>query len=62
MIIQKAVSIREKDWGDIRYIIENLESEMDWDYLLKHCRELAAFLDDPEIYGRVKRWKDERGV
>jgi len=58
MIIQKAVSVREKDWTDIQYIIENRGTDMDWTYLLKHCRELAEFLDDPDIFNRVKRWKD----
>lgn len=62
LIIQKAVSIREKDWDDIRYVIENLRDEMDWDYLLKHCRDLSDFLDDPEIYNRVKGWKNGKAV
>jgi hypothetical protein len=59
LVIQKAVSTREKDWADIQYILENRGQKMDWDYLLKHCKELALFLDAPEIYRRVKEWKDE---
>lgn len=35
---------------------------MDWDYLLKHCQDLAEFLDDPEIYSRVKGWKNGKAV
>lgn len=62
LIIQKAVSTREKDWMDIRQIIANQHHKMDWDYLLKHCKDLAIFLDDPSIYERVKAWKDEERV
>ena len=58
MIIQKAVSTREKDWADIQYIIENRGKDLDWVYLLKHCQELAEFLGDSEIYSRIKRWKN----
>jgi hypothetical protein len=58
LIIQKAVSVREKDWVDIQYIIEKLKHDMDWSYLLGHCRDLAKFLDDPDIYNRVKRYKN----
>lgn len=59
LVIQKAISVREKDWMDIKYIIENLKNDLEWDYLLRHCRDLSEFLDDPDIYNRVKRYKDE---
>jgi len=62
LIIQKAVSVREKDWADIRYIIENRGQDMDWGYLLKHCKDLAEFLDDPTIHERVKNWLDGKEV
>jgi len=62
LIIQKAVSIREKDWFDINYITENLRDELDWPYLLKHCRDLAELLDDPDIYSRIKRNKNEKEI
>jgi hypothetical protein len=59
LIIQKVVSVRDKDWMDINYIIENLGSNIDWEYLLKHCKDLAGFLDDPRIYDKVMEWKNE---
>ena len=40
LIIQKAVSTRQKDWLDIRNVIENQRDKMDWNYLLKHCKDL----------------------
>ena len=48
LIIQKAVSTREKDWMDIKQVIESQRHNMDWNYLLKHCKDLSDFLDDPE--------------
>ena len=59
LIIQKAVSTREKDWFDIRTIIENQSDKMDWNYLLKHCKDLSNFLSKPEIYNQIKKWKNE---
>lgn len=58
LIIQKVISIREKDWSDINYIIENLRSNLDWNYMLKHCKDLSEFLDEPEIYDRVEKLKN----
>ena len=60
MIIQKAVSVREKDWADIQYIIENRGNDLDWTYLLKHCHDLSEFLDDRNIIDRIKKWKDDQ--
>ena len=62
LIIQKAVSTREKDWMDIKQVIANQGHNMDWSYLLKHCKDLSDFLDDPGIYDRIKNWKDEREI
>lgn len=58
LIIQKVVSVREKDWADIQYIIENLKNELDWSYVLKHCKDLSKFLDEPEIYHKIERYKN----
>lgn len=62
LIIQKAVSVREKDWMDIHYLIESKGKDVDWKYLLKHCKDLADFLEDNEIYHRIRKWKDESGI
>ncbi len=54
LVIQKVISTREKDLADINYIIENMRNELDWNYMLKHCKDLSVFLDTPEIYDKVK--------
>jgi hypothetical protein len=58
LVIQKAISIREKDWMDIQYVIENMKCQLDWDYLLAHCRDLAVFLDNPDIINRIEKFKN----
>lgn len=58
LVIQKAVSNRERDWMDIQEIIRLQGHTMDRYYLLGHCRDLSEFLGDPGIYDRVKRWLD----
>jgi predicted nucleotidyltransferase len=62
LIIQKAVSTREKDWHDIKCIIENQHDRMNWAYLLKHCQELARFLDRKDIHDKIKGWLNEESL
>lgn len=58
LVIQKAVSNREKDWMDIQEIIRLQGRAMDRDYLLVHCKELSELLSDPGIHDRIKGWID----
>ena len=58
LVIQKAVSVRDKDWMDIQYIIKNMKDELDWPYIIGHCRDLAGFLNDPEILNRINRYRN----
>jgi len=59
LIIQKALSPREKDWMDIAAIITLHQKELDWDYLQRHLKELAAFLDNQDIWKRIEEIKNE---
>ena len=59
LIIQKAVSVRDKDWMDISAIIHLQNTQLDWDYLLQHVKDLSEFLDDPEIWKRIEKLKNE---
>ncbi|MCK4558444.1 MAG: nucleotidyltransferase [Calditrichia bacterium] len=58
LIIQKALSTREKDWMDIGEIIPVQAKNIDWDYLLSHIDQLSAFLADPSISERIRRLKN----
>jgi len=59
LIIQKAVSVRDKDWMDISVIIHLQNTRLDWDYLSQHIQDLSVFLDDPEIWKRIEKFKNE---
>jgi hypothetical protein len=59
LILQKVVSTREKDWQDIESLIKLNKEKLDWNYLLKHCQELADFLSVPSILNKVKKFRDE---
>lgn len=60
LIIQKAVSVRDKDWMDISAIIRLQNTLLDWGYLMQHVKDLSVFLDDPEIWKRIEKLKNER--
>jgi len=38
-----------QDKGRRMNVIENQRNKMDWNYLLKHCKELSDFLNNSEI-------------
>ncbi len=59
-IIQKVVSTREKDWIDIRTVIEHHSDILDWTYVMKHCRNLSRFLNDTDIMQKLERMKNEK--
>lgn len=58
-IIQKAVSTRERDWGDINTVMALNKNKLNWNYLVGNCQELSKFLDRPDIINRIKRFKNE---
>jgi hypothetical protein len=54
-ILQKVISTRQKDWDDIVTVATLQKETIDWNYLLKYCRELGEFLDDSEIARKIER-------
>ena len=56
-ILQKAVSSRQKDWDDIATVIGLQKKNIDWRYLLDHCRELSDFLGDSTILPRIQNMR-----
>jgi len=59
LIIQKCISVRDRDWMDIRGIIINQNKNLDWDYLLKHVKDFSEFLSNPEILAKINLYRDE---
>jgi hypothetical protein len=58
LIIQKAISPRNKDWMDIEGILDNQKSNLDWKYILHHVKQLSEFLADSPIYSKIEKLKD----
>jgi hypothetical protein len=58
LIIQKAVSTRSKDWLDIEALIENQRQLLDWDYIMKHIKELSVFLERPGMHSKIVELKN----
>ena len=56
-ILQKAVSSRRKDWDDIETVIGTQKENIDWPYLLEHCRELSDFLSDSTLVTRIQNMR-----
>lgn len=59
LIIHKSISTREKDWIDIKDIAQKTSSQLDWEYILQHCRQLADFMKQPGILARIEAAKNE---
>ena len=55
LIIQKSISPRSKDWLDIEGIIGRQSSALDWGYIMENIRELAEFLSDPALVGKIEQ-------
>ncbi len=58
LIVQKAISTRDKDWLDIENLVKREKKALDWEYIEKHCSELAEFLDRPHLIRRIVKFKN----
>lgn len=58
LIIQKAISERNKDWNDIKTVIKLNRDRIDWDYLMEYCRQISRFLSRSEILNKMKKYKN----
>ena len=56
LIVQKSISERDKDWQDIKNLIE-VNSKLDWNYLIEKVSMFSKILDKPEILDKIKRLK-----
>lgn len=60
LIIHKAVSIRQKDWIDIENVILPLGESLEWEYILKNCKDLSVLLNRPEIIDKITGLRDAK--
>ncbi len=58
LIIQKCISIRQKDWMDIEGIINKNRETLNWEYVLKTTKELSDWISDNTIFERIMTLKN----
>jgi len=54
LIIQKCISVRDKDWLDIKNILL-LNKDLDWNYLMEKVKMFSDILEKPEIIEKIKK-------
>jgi hypothetical protein len=54
LIIQKAVSLREKDWADILGVLTRQSDHLDQAYIMRWLDEFAQALERPELLSRYR--------
>jgi hypothetical protein len=54
LVVLKAFAARDKDWADVRLILEKQKSNLDSAYVLHHLRLLAELKEEPEIMARLE--------
>lgn len=54
LIVLKAFAARDKDWADVRSILERQRGKLDIDYVLDNLRLLAELKESPEIMDRLE--------
>ncbi len=61
LIIQKAVSEREKDWSDIEGVLIRQGARLDQDYINEWLQQFAEALDRPDILERYHELRNRTG-
>jgi hypothetical protein len=59
LIILKAFAGRERDWLDVRGVIQRQTPRLDWDYIERELPTLADLKDDPSILTRLADMRQE---
>ncbi|GHT21529.1 hypothetical protein FACS189419_02580 [Planctomycetales bacterium] len=54
LIISKSFAARDKDWGDVRSILQRQKGKLDTDYILSHLQILCGWKEAPEIVEKYK--------
>ena len=54
LVILKAFAARDKDWTDVRWILEKQKGNIDVAYIRYHLRSLVELKEEPEIMVRLE--------
>jgi len=58
LVVLKAFAARDKDWADVRWILEKQKGKLDVQYIKHHLFPLAELKEEPEIIGRLEKMLD----
>lgn len=58
LIVLKAFAARDKDWADVRAILERQKGKLDVPYIWENLLPLCEIKDDPEIEIRLRKMLD----
>ena len=59
LIVLKAFADREKDWLDIRGVLDRQGPKLDWGYVLTELHPLVEFKEAPQIMDRLAKIRKE---
>ena len=54
LVVLKAFAARDKDWADVRLILEKRKGNLDLEYIRHHLRPLVELKEEPEIMVRLE--------
>ena len=54
LIVLKAFAARDKDWADVRSILEKQKGNLDLEYVRQYLRPLVELKEEPEILARLE--------
>ena len=58
LVVLKAFAARDKDWADVRQILEKQKGYLDLEYIRHHLRLLVELKEEPEIMVRLESMLD----
>ena len=53
LIVHKAFAARDRDWADVRTIIDRQAAQLDWSLIVKELTPLAELKESPEILTKL---------
>lgn len=59
LVVTKAFAGRDHDWTDILGVAQRQGSELDWDYVFEHARDLALIKEDDELIPKLMSIREQ---
>ncbi|GHS92886.1 hypothetical protein FACS1894139_11280 [Planctomycetales bacterium] len=59
LIITKSFAARDKDWADVRTILQRQHGKLDLNYVLENLRPLCELKEEPEIVNKLRQMVEQ---